>query len=124
MSSSTFTLFHSNIGIGEAVGDAIVGYCVVFLMLAILIVVIQIISKVLKAVTKEDAQPAAAAVAEAAPAPAPEPEKAPGSAGELILKDVSDRDAAMIMAIVADTLGKPVNTLHFKSIRKVDKEEQ
>ena len=122
MSSSTFTLFHSNLGIGEAIGDAIVGYCVVFLMLAILIVVIQVISKVLKLVTKEDAQPAAAAVVETAPAP--EPEKAPGSAGELILKDVSDRDAAMIMAIVADTLGKPVNTLHFKSIRKVEEEEQ
>ena len=122
MSSSTFTLFHSNIGIGEAVGDAIVGYCVVFLMLAILIVVIQIISKVLKAITKEDAQPAAAVPVAAAAAP--EPEEAPGAAGELVLKDVSDRDAAMIMAIVADTLGKPVNTLHFKSIRKVDKEEQ
>lgn len=122
MSSSTFTLFHSNIGIGEAVGDAIVGYCVVFLMLAILIVVIQIISKVLKAITKEDAQPAAAVPVAAAVAP--EPEEAPGAAGELVLKDVSDRDAAMIMAIVADTLGKPVNTLHFKSIRKVDKEEQ
>ena len=122
MSSSTFTLFHSNIGIGEAVGDAIVGYCVVFLMLAILILVIQIISKILKAITKEDEKPAAAAVVEAAPAP--EPEKAPGSAGELILKDVSDRDAAMIMAIVADSLGKPVNTLHFKSIRKVEEEEQ
>ena len=123
MSSSTFTLFHSNLGIGEAIGDAIVGYCVVFLMLAILILVIQIISKVLKVITKEDAQPAAAAAVTEA-APAPEPEKAPGSAGELILKDVSDRDAAMIMAIVADTLGKPVNTLHFKSITKVDKEEQ
>ena len=123
MSSSTFTLFHSNLGIGEAIGDAIVGYCVVFLMLAILIVVIQVISKVLKAVTKEDAQPAAA-VSAAEAAPAPEPEKAPGSAGELILKDVSDRDAAMIMAIVADTLGRPVNTLHFKSITKVEEEEQ
>ena len=122
MSSSTFTLFHSNIGIGEAIGDAIVGYCVVFLMLAILIVVIQVISKVLKVITKEEAQPAEVSAAAAAEEPAPA--LAPGSAGDLVIdKDVSDRDAAMIMAIVADALGKPVNTLRFKSIREVKEEE-
>ena len=122
MSSSTFTLFHSDIGIGEAIGDAIVGYCVVFLMLAILIVVIQVISKVLKMITKEEAQPQAVSVVPAAEAPAPA--AAPGSAGDLIIdRTVSDRDAAMIMAIVADELGKPVNTLRFKSIREVKEEE-
>ena len=39
--------------------------------------------------------------------------------GEVKLYDVSDRDAAMIMAIVADKLGKPLNELRFKSIKEV-----
>ena len=48
---------------------------------------------------------------------------APGSAGELNLYDTDPRDAAMIMAIVADTLGKPINELRFISIREVKEDE-
>ena len=44
---------------------------------------------------------------------------APGTAGELKLYDTDPRDAAMVMAIVADKLGKPLNELRFKSIREV-----
>ena len=66
---------------------------------------------------------AAAAPAEpicAAPAvPVPEPKKAPGSAGKLKLHDVEPKTAAMLMAIVADKLGKPINELRFISIKEV-----
>ena len=63
---------------------------------------------------------AAPAAAPAAPAaPAPEAPAAPGSAGELKLYDTDPKDAAMIMAIVADTLGKPLNQLRFISIKEV-----
>ena len=58
----------------------------------------------------------------AAPAPAPvEAPKAtaPGSAGELKLHDVEPKTAAMLMAIVADKLGKPLNELRFISIKEV-----
>ena len=34
--------------------------------------------------------------------------------------DTEPRTAAMIMAIVADDLGYPVNELRFKSIKKVE----
>lgn len=44
---------------------------------------------------------------------------APGSAGEVKLYDTDPRDAAMIMAIVADELQKPLNELRFISIREV-----
>ena len=44
---------------------------------------------------------------------------APGTAGELKLYNVEERDAAMVMAIVADKLGKPLNELRFISIREV-----
>lgn len=46
---------------------------------------------------------------------------APGTAGELKLYDTDPRDAAMVMAIVADELGKPLNELRFISIREVKK---
>ena len=54
----------------------------------------------------------------AAPA-APSAPPAPGSAGEVKLFDVPDKEAAMIMAIVADKMGKPLNELRFKSIKEV-----
>ena len=63
------------------------------------------------------------AVPAAPAAPAPEAPAAPGSAGELKLYDTDPRDAAMIMAIVADTLGKPINQLRFISIKEVKEDE-
>ena len=63
------------------------------------------------------------AAAPAAPAAAPAPKAAPvlatGTAGECKLYNVGDREAAMLMAIVANKLGKPLNTLRFKSMKEV-----
>ena len=60
----------------------------------------------------------------AAPAPAPAAAApAPGSAGDFKLYNTDPRDAAMVMAIVADTLGKPLNELRFISIREVKEDE-
>ena len=55
--------------------------------------------------------------APAAPA-APQP-VAPGTAGQLKLYDVEPKTAAMIMAIVANKMGKPLNELRFISIKEV-----
>ena len=44
---------------------------------------------------------------------------APGTAGELKLHDVAPKTAAMLMAIVADKAGKPLNELRFISIKEV-----
>ena len=62
---------------------------------------------------------AAPAAAPAAPAPAKTADPAPGTAGDFKLYNTDPRDAAMVMAIVADTLGKPLNELRFISIREV-----
>ena len=53
--------------------------------------------------------------------PTEEPQKpaAPGSAGQIKLHNVEPRTAAMIMAIVADKTGKPLNELRFLSIKEV-----
>ena len=56
------------------------------------------------------------AFAPAAPVEAP---AAPGSAGPVKLYDTPPKTAAMIMAIVANQMGKPLNELRFISIKEV-----
>ena len=55
-----------------------------------------------------------------APAPVVEAPKAPGTAGALKLHNVEPKTAAMLMAIVADKMGKPINELRFISIKEVE----
>ena len=43
---------------------------------------------------------------------------APGAAGELKLHNVEPKPAAMLMAIVAEQVGKPLNELRFISIKE------
>ena len=45
---------------------------------------------------------------------------APGSCGQIKLYNVADKDASMIMAIVANKLGKPINELRFISIKEIE----
>ena len=47
------------------------------------------------------------------------PAAAPGTAGELKMHDVEPRTAAMLMAIVADTIGAPLNELRFISVKEI-----
>ena len=65
---------------------------------------------------KKAAAPQAEPAVAAPQAPVP---TAPGSAGQLKLHDVEPKTAAMLMAIVADRLGKPLNELRFISIKEV-----
>lgn len=104
-----------NITIPQALGYSVLGFSIVFCALIALWVVIVIISKVV------GAKPAAAAPAASTAAAAPKADlpAAPGVAGELMLHDVPERDAALVMAIVADKMQKPINELRFKSIKEV-----
>ena len=110
-----------NISIANAGIVALLGYAVVFFGLILLMCVITILGKSFQAM--EAKQKAATPVAEApaaAPAAAPvSAEPAPGSAGKLKLHDVEPKTAAMLMAIVADKMGKPINELRFISIKEV-----
>lgn len=108
-----------NISFGDAALTALLGYLVVFFGLILLMVVVIIMGKIMVS----RANKAKAAVPAAPAAPAPEVPAAPGSAGELKLYDTDPRDAAMIMAIVADALGKPINQLRFISIKEVKEDE-
>ena len=109
------------LGFGDALVDAILGYLVVFIGLTLLMIVVIIAGKIMvsKAKAKKEAAPAAAPTAPVAAAPAAPKKLAPGSAGEVKIYDTDPRDAAMIMAIVADKLHKPLNELRFVSIKEV-----
>ena len=108
-----------NIGILDAGIVALLGYAVVFFGLILLMIVVMVIGKIFMAAdAKKAAKAAAAAPAAPVEQEAPKP-VAPGTAGELKLHDVEPKTAAMLMAIVADKLGKPLNELRFISIKEV-----
>ena len=108
-----------DLNVGTAGLVAVLGYAVVFVGLIALMAVIILVGKIMVAKKSKAAAPVAAAPA---PAAAPKPvmaAAAPGTAGEVKLFDVADKEAAMLMAIVANKLGKPLNELRFKSIKEV-----
>ena len=105
-----------NIGILDAALVALLGYATVFLGIVLLMIVVIIMGKAFMAKDKKT-------VAAPAPAPAAAPEApkatAPGTAGQLKTYDVEPKTCAMLMAIVADKMGKPLNELRFISIKEV-----
>ena len=101
--------------LGPAGIIALLGYAVVFLGLVLLMVVIMMLGKAFVAAGNRKKEEAPAPVA-AEPVAAP---TAPGAAGGIKLHDVEPKTAAMLMAIVADKMGKPINELRFISIKEV-----
>ena len=116
---NTLALTAGKLGIADSGIAAVLGYLVVFFGLVLLMCVVILMGKAMAGTNKkaEVKAPAAAPAPAAPPASAAPP--APGSAGEVKLFDVPDKEAAMIMAIVADKMGKPLNELRFKSIKEV-----
>jgi Na+-transporting methylmalonyl-CoA/oxaloacetate decarboxylase gamma subunit len=113
-----------NISVADAGIVALLGYGVVFLGLVALMVVVILLGKAFVAAgNRKKAEAPKAAAPEAPAAAKTEAAKAgpvaPGSAGGVKLYDVEPKTAAMIMAIVADRMGKPLNELRFISIKEV-----
>ena len=117
----------TNISIANAGIVALLGYAVVFFGLILLMLVVTAMGKAFMAkeahakvapAAKKAEAPAAAAVAVSAVAD-PTADAAPGTAGNLKLYDTPPKTAAMIMAIVANQMGKPLNELRFISIKEV-----
>jgi Na+-transporting methylmalonyl-CoA/oxaloacetate decarboxylase gamma subunit len=118
----TSTIANANLGIGQAGILALLGYSVVFFGLILLMCVVIAMGKIFISKEKKATTAIKTAAPVAAPAAAPvvaEPVAAPGTAGQLKLHDVNPKTAAMIMAIVADKMGKPLNELRFISIKEV-----
>ena len=96
---------------------------VVFAVLFLMYILISLSGKIIQGITKLGAkeEPAKAAPAAAAPAAPAAPEEI-YSSGSLKLKNCDEKTAAMIMAIVADDSGIPLEELVFKSIKLVEKD--
>ncbi len=112
---------NNDITIVETLGVVVLGMAVVFAVLMLLWLLIVIESK---AVASMEAKKTAAELVPAAPSAPEVPAAAPaplakGSCGPVMLHDVPDRTAAMVMAIVADELKTPLNELRFISIKEV-----
>lgn len=116
---------------GDSAIAAVLGYLVVFVGLVLLLCVVIILGRIMTAQKAKKEKASAAEAARTAPLkevtevhditdlhPA-DHSPAPGSAGAVKLYDVPDRTAAMLMAIVADSMGRPVNELRFKSIKEL-----
>lgn len=100
---------YSNPTIGQTLLISLVGFLVVFIVLIVLMGIIKVMSKLVGAAAPKQANaPAAPAPAAAAAAPA-----------GVVLENVSEKEAAMIMAIVADTMQKDPAQLRFISIKEV-----
>ena len=116
-----------DISIANAGIVALLGYAVVFFGLILLMLVVMAMGKAFMAKDAKAAAAPAPAKAAAAPAAAddipaaldPTNATAPGTAGQLKLYDTPPKTAAMIMAIVANQMGKPLNELRFISIKEV-----
>ena len=98
---------YTNPSIGDTLLIALIGFATVFAVLIVLMWIIMLISKVFGEKQKE--APTAPA------APAPQPQAYTG----LKLEGVSEKEAAMIMAIVADQMKKTPQELRFISIKEV-----
>lgn len=102
-----------DITIGQAGIYAILGYVIVFIGLIALMLVITLLGKLFTHKKEEKASVTITNVA------APAPAVAPGAAGSLKLYNVDPKTAAMLMAIVANKMGKPINELRFLSMKEV-----
>ena len=109
----------------DALATSLIGITTVICILAIIALLIILVSKVIRAVegaaTKK--APATPAAAPAASAPAGVPMPAGMNQGELELVNTDEKTAAIIMAIVSDKSGIPLNRLSFKSIKLVEDEK-
>ena len=120
MLASTLPDHLLNPTIGGAAVIALLGYAVVFLGIVLLMVVVMVMGKIFVALdAKKRAAVADVSVVPETPAQEEPKPLAPGAAGQLKLHDVEPKTAAMLMAIVADKMGKPINELRFISIKEV-----
>ena len=107
--------------VGESLMLSGIGILVVFLELIILALLILGLSKLISRMAERKIagqQPAQAAPAAPAPVEAPAPKAALPAVVELV--GVEEPTAAVIMALVADQSGIPLERLAFRSIRKID----
>lgn len=101
---------------GNAALIGLLGYLVVFFGVFLLMLVVLLLGRIMRRRTEKAAPPEKPEKPEK---PVPEAGPVAPGRGEVELYGTNPRDAAVIMAIVANRLGKPLEELRFKSIKEV-----
>ena len=110
----------------DALATSLIGITTVICILAVIAVLIILVSKVIRAIeNKANSKKTVVAPApvQHAAARAGIPMPAGMNQGELELINTDEKTAAVIMAIVSDKSGIPLNRLSFKSIKLVEDEK-
>ena len=115
-------LFEMKMPLSEALAIAVIGISVVIMILALIAVFIILLSKAVRLVEGlvKKKVPASPAVTPAATQSAPEGI----NSGDIELIGTDEKTAAVIMAIVSEKSGIPLNRLSFKSVRLMDNDEK
>ena len=108
-----------SITVGESALLSLVSMGTIMAVLLLIMGLIYLMSFLYREFTKRKKSKSASEAVSEAPSAQAEP-VAPGSCGELKLVKCSERDAAMIMAIVADNMQEDLNKLRFKFIKLVE----
>ena len=118
--------YSMKMGIGEALLTAVIGIATVLMILAIIALLIMLVSKIIRSIEAKTAKladtGALASPTAAPPAAVPLPDTE--SQGELVLENVDEPTAAVIMAIVSNKSGIPLNRLCFKSIKLLEDDKK
>ena len=110
--------------ITNALATSFIGITTVICILAVIAGLIILVSKVIRAFEAAVAKKKPAEATASAPsAPAGIPMPAGMNQGELELINTDEKTAAVIMAIVSDKSGIPLNRLSFKSIKLMEDEK-
>ncbi|MBQ7637688.1 MAG: OadG family protein [Clostridia bacterium] len=116
-------IYHSLYGdapmtFGKALLIAVIGFLLVFLILGVIALFVKLLGAVFNSKNKKSAPaPVPQTAAPAAPPPSDR------SDGSVTLTNVTEEEAALIMAIVSNSTGVPLSRLRFDSIRLLEDEK-
>ena len=113
-------MFDLKMPLTDALAVSLIGITTVILILAVIACLILLVSKVIRSIEAAAAKKKPAAAEASAPVPSGVPMPAGMNQGELELVGTDEKTAAIIMAIVSDKSGIPLNRLSFKSIKLME----
>lgn len=123
------TLLKQTISMGEALSVSVTGIIVVMIILALLAVIVVLLSKAIRAVESKARKKTANKTEEKILNPVNKEQKKDNSLkalpetqsiGSLDLYKTDEKTAAIIMAIVSNESGIPLNRLQFNSIKLIE----
>lgn len=114
-------MFNLKMPLTDALTVSLIGIVTVILILAIIALLIIFVSKVIRAIENvANRKKAVVASEQTVSAFAGVPMPSGMNQGELELVGTDEKTAAIIMAIVSDKSGIPLNRLSFKSIKRME----